>query len=128
MTPSHFVIAMLLMSMALTGVWPLIVDEAQNSAQLSLRGQAAVAWNIREYVIIFLAGLAGTWLYSNLGRPMMFATTAVLLISAIAATFRTPMTRRLEYVTPRPSFMSDPSVNLKETGRCVENRADETTL
>ncbi|WP_248761109.1 MFS transporter [Pseudarthrobacter sp. SSS035] len=88
--PVYFVVAMFLASMSLTGIWPLIVAEAQNAAPISLRGHAAVAWNIREYIVIAASGVAGTWLYSNLGRPMMFAAAALLLTLATIATIRMP--------------------------------------
>lgn len=101
-TPVYFVMAMLLTSMSLTGIWPLIVAEAQNLAPMSLRGRAAVAWNIREYIVIAASGAAGTWLYSNLGRATMFAAAALLLILAAIASFGKPVSKNLK-MGPSPT-------------------------
>jgi MFS family permease len=99
--PVYFVAAMLLTSMSLTGIWPLVVAEAHRLAPVSLRGHAFVAWNIREYIVIAASGVAGTWLYSGLGRPAMFAAAALLLTLATCATIRTPTVDSLE-MEPSP--------------------------
>lgn len=108
--PALFVGAMLLASMSLTGIWPIIVAEAQNLGPISLRGHAAVAWNIREYIVIAASGVAGTWLYSNLGRPTMFAVAALLMTLATIATIRMPAAGNQNV---KPSRFALPQTHIK---------------
>ncbi len=86
-TPMLFVSVLMLEIMALAGVWPLVVADAHSLTQPDLRGGAAVAWNIREYTIIALSGVAGTWLYAVSSRFTMFAaaTASLLLATTYAA-------------------------------------------
>lgn len=80
--PLVFVSALMLATMAVAGVWPLVVADAHALTQRNLRGGAAVAWNIREYTVIAISGVAGTWLYSASSRFMMFAAATALLLIA----------------------------------------------
>lgn len=84
--PPMFVIALMFEVMALAGVWPLVAAAAHALTERDLRGGAAVAWNIREYTVIALSGVAETWLYAVSSRFAMFAAaTALLLVATMYA-------------------------------------------
>lgn len=86
--PSLFVIALLFASLAITGVWPLVVAAAHTQTLSTLRGDAAVAWNVREYTVIAAFGAVGTWLYATSSRFVMFAAAILLLLLAVGYTAR----------------------------------------
>jgi MFS family permease len=84
-TAGFFVVVLLATALLTTGVWPVLVDAAHARIAPDERHGLAVAWNVREYLVIAAATAAGGWTFSAFGGPAVPLIAAAVLIGASAA-------------------------------------------
>jgi predicted MFS family arabinose efflux permease len=80
-TAGLFVAVLLAAALLTTGVWPILVDAAHARISPEERSDLAVAWNVREYLVIAGATGAGGWVLSAFSGP----TVALLIAGAFVA-------------------------------------------
>jgi MFS family permease len=94
-TASVFVLLLLSAALLTTGVWPVLVDAAHARISPDERSNLAVAWNVREYLVIAAATSAGGWALSAFAGPTVPLLVAGALVGsaawASAAVLRSPL-------------------------------------
>jgi hypothetical protein len=80
-----FVAALLATSLLTFGVWPVLVDAAHARMAPDERGDLAVAWNVREYLVIAASTALGGWALSVLERPGVLLGIAAVFVGLSAA-------------------------------------------
>jgi MFS family permease len=88
-----FVAALLLTALLTTGVWPVLVDAAHARVAPDERRGLAVAWNVREYLVIAGATAVGGWTFSAFGGPTVPLVVAAVLLGASAVSSATVLRR-----------------------------------
>jgi MFS family permease len=68
-----------------TGVWPVLVDAAHVRVAPGERPSVAVAWNVREYLVLAGATAAGGWTFSASRGPALPLVVAAGLLAVAAA-------------------------------------------
>jgi MFS family permease len=95
-----FVVLLLVVTLLAVGVWPVIVDAALARIEPDLRGGMAVAWNVREYVVIAAASATGGWILDAFGSPRLLFLLAAAFLAASAASAATVLRRPVHAPEP----------------------------
>lgn len=80
-----FVVVLLTTSLLTVGVWPVLVDAAHARVAPDERGDMAVAWNVREYLVIAASTALGGWALSVFARPGVLLAIAAVFVGLSAA-------------------------------------------
>ncbi len=97
-----FVSLLLAAALLMSGVWPVLVDAAHARIAPEERQRLAVAWNVREYLVIAATTSIGGWLLSAFAGPAacLLLGAALLAASALASA---AVLRRPVYAAPAPA-------------------------